>query len=97
MTVAAIAENILGSRYTTLTEAQVASFCTSYDLSNGHAYHDVPAELQPVIKALPEIWNHAVSTSVPDMEEEFKRALAEIFGSSMRFAIGLDRLFRNRS
>ena len=90
MTTAAITENILDTRYTTLTEAQVAGFDTFYDLANGHAYHDVPAELQPVIKDLPEIWNRAVSRSVPDMEEEFKRTSAEIFGS---FALANHRFY----
>jgi aspartate/methionine/tyrosine aminotransferase len=82
MTAAASTKNILGTRYTTLTEAQVVGFNTFYDLANGHAYHDVPTELQPIIKDLPEIWNHAVSRSVPDMEEEFKLTSAEVFGSS---------------
>jgi aspartate/methionine/tyrosine aminotransferase len=67
--------------YTTLTEAEVAGFGTAYDLANGHAYHDLPAALHPVISNLPEIWNYAASMTVPDMEEEFKRTSAEIFGS----------------
>jgi hypothetical protein len=81
MTAAAITKNIPDTRYGTLTEAQVAGFDTFYDLANGHAYHDVPAELQPVINDLPKIWDRAVSRSVPDMEEEFKRTSAGIFGS----------------
>src|SRR5262249_31014571 len=70
-----------GTLYTTLTEAEVAGLGATYDLANGHAYHDLPAELRAVINHVPEIWNYAASKSVPEMEEEFKRTSADVFGS----------------
>jgi aspartate/methionine/tyrosine aminotransferase len=79
-----------GTLYTTLTEGGVAGFGTAYDLANGHAYHDLPVEPRPVIKDLPGIWSYAASMTVPDMEEEFKRTSAEIFGS---FALADHRYF----
>jgi aspartate/methionine/tyrosine aminotransferase len=75
------AQQNAGKFYTTLTEAEVAGLGTAFDLANGHAYHDFPAALRPVIEDLPAIWSYSASRSVPDMEEEFKRSSAEIFGS----------------
>ncbi len=67
--------------YSSLTEVEVEGFSSKYNFANGHAYHDLPAALEPLIKELPAIYEYSRSISIPHMEEEFKRASSAIFGS----------------
>ncbi len=64
-----------------LTEQQVISSKVRYDLTNGHAYQEMPAELSGVIDELPKIWRYAESQPVALLGDEFKQAAAKLFGS----------------
>lgn len=65
---------------TNLTEVEVSGLKTTFTFADGHAYHDMPSELQPVMNDLQRIWADARTTPVPRMEERFKR----IFGRIVR-------------
>lgn len=68
--------------YLSLTEVEVEGLHAKYSFADGHAYHDMPEILQSVLDDLGSVWKHAKSRSVPEMEDEFKRASAKIMGSS---------------
>lgn len=64
-----------------LTEYEVIGLKTAYDFANGHAHHDMPAALHPVMNDLQGIWAEARGTPVFEMEERFKYAFAGIIES----------------
>ncbi|NNA56562.1 MULTISPECIES: aminotransferase class I/II-fold pyridoxal phosphate-dependent enzyme [Pseudomonas] len=63
-----------------LTELEVFGLSAQYNLADGHSYISAKTHYQPVLSALPELWNLAADTSVPQMEKEFKDKFAEYFG-----------------
>jgi len=73
--------NSSGKSYTSLTEFEVQGLHIRYTFADGHAYHEMPSALQPVIADLPAIWQYSKTKSVPDIEEEFKRSKASLIGS----------------
>lgn len=59
-----------------LTEFEVQGLKSEYNFADGHAYHEIPQALRPVIANLSDTWAYASSKSIPEMEEEFKSILA---------------------
>jgi len=68
--------------YLSLTEVEVTGLSSRYNLTDGHAYHKMPAALQPILADLSGAWDYARSRSVPDMEEEFKNSWARMINSA---------------
>jgi len=67
--------------YYNLTQIEVQGLNKQYNLADGHAYHAMPASLQPVIQDMLGIWEYAGSKPIPLIEEQFKLATAELIGS----------------
>ncbi|WP_282875911.1 pyridoxal phosphate-dependent aminotransferase [Pseudomonas peli] len=63
-----------------LTELEVFGLSAQYNLADGHSYISAKTHFLPVLSALPELWNQAADTTVPQMEKEFKDKFAEYFG-----------------
>ncbi|MBK7359006.1 MAG: aminotransferase class I/II-fold pyridoxal phosphate-dependent enzyme [Saprospiraceae bacterium] len=64
-----------------LTEYERIGLLTAFNFSDGHAYHDIPTVLQPVIDRIELIWKESVSKQVPELEDRFKRALSRVIKS----------------
>lgn len=64
-----------------LTEAEVIGLNTKYNFADGHAYHEMPNGLQPVIESLPQIWEYARTIPIPEMEKKFKNTWADLIES----------------
>ena len=64
-----------------LTEFEVGGLKTAFSFADGHAYHDMPHHLLPVMNRLQAIWREATEKSIPEMEERFKRAVSRIIKS----------------
>ena len=64
-----------------LTEFEVQGLSTKFNFADGHAYHGIPWELHPVMNSLLSIWEDSTTKSVPQVEFEFKRALAGLIAS----------------
>lgn len=66
-----------------LTEIEVDGLKAAFTFADGHAYHDMPTELQEVMNNLPQVWREACDTSVPAMEERFKQTFGRIVRSTL--------------
>ena len=66
---------------TSLTEYEVAGLRAAFTFADGHAYHNMPKLLIPVMQNLHGIWQDATKTSIPEMEERFKISMAKIIKS----------------
>ncbi|MCX6350942.1 MAG: hypothetical protein NTX03_03670 [Bacteroidetes bacterium] len=56
-----------------LTEFEVTGLSTPFNFADGHAYHEMPNSLQPVMNRIKVIWKESVSKRVPELEERFKK------------------------
>lgn len=70
-----------GLTQSSLTEFEISGLKTAFSFADGHAYHDMPPQLTPVINRLHTIWREAADKSIPEMEERFKRAVSRIIQS----------------
>jgi aspartate/methionine/tyrosine aminotransferase len=75
------AESDLTDSDISLTKYEVGGLKTAFTFADGHAYHDMPKPLQPVMRQLQSIWAESSSKSIPEMEEKFKRATSRIIQS----------------
>lgn len=64
-----------------LTEYEVEGLKIAYTFADGHAYHEMPPLLRPVINKLDLIWKESETRSTPETEERFKKAVARIINS----------------
>lgn len=62
---------------TTLTSFEYAGLQQPRNLSDGHAYHEMPDVLGGVIDELPRWWNEAGRMRVPELERRLRHAWAE--------------------
>lgn len=69
------------ARATNLTEIEVGGLHTTFTFADGHAYHDMPPDLQCVMNDLQDVWREARDTPVPRMEERFRRTLGRMLRS----------------
>lgn len=70
-----------------LTDLEIIGFGMAADLASGHAYHDLPAVLLPVVGELPQLWRDACKATPLELEASFKASFARLSGLS-----GLNRL-----
>lgn len=64
-----------------LTDFELIGLQGGYNLSDGHAYHDINESFPGFPSQLPEIWRDSEMTKVHIAEERFKTALAKLIGS----------------
>ena len=69
------------SQFSTLTDYEQLSLPLSYDLANGHAYHEFGPNFGDVIGNLQNIWATGANTSVTDLERDFRLSFASLIGS----------------
>lgn len=62
---------------TTLTSFEYAGLQGLRNLSDGHAYHEMPDALRGVIDELARWWHEAARTRVPELESRLRHAWAE--------------------
>ena len=64
-----------------LTQYEVDGLKAAFTFADGHAYHKMPASLQPVMDDIQHIWKDSSDKAIPELEEEFKRATSRIIKS----------------
>ncbi|MGF6327466.1 aspartate/methionine/tyrosine aminotransferase [Pseudomonas sp. BS3782 TE3695] len=62
-----------------LTEHEVFGLSVKYNLADGHSYISAKKHFGPVLRNLPELWDSAVETPIPQMERIFKDIFADYF------------------
>lgn len=63
-----------------LTDQEIIAFGNTADLASGHAYHELPPALAPVVSELPSLWRAASQATPLDWEDDFKVAFARLTG-----------------
>ncbi|TCV69099.1 aminotransferase class I/II-fold pyridoxal phosphate-dependent enzyme [Pseudomonas fluorescens] len=62
-----------------LTEHEVFGLSVKYNLADGHSYISAKKHFRGVLFNLPDLWDAAVATSIPQMEMAFKDIFADYF------------------
>lgn len=66
----------------TLTDHEYLALNSPCSFADGHAYHELPEELEGVVSKLPAIWHDCNQTKVRDMEQSFKCEWANLLDSN---------------
>jgi aspartate/methionine/tyrosine aminotransferase len=64
-----------------LTEYELAGLNGGYNLSDGHAYHDINESFPSFPQLLPNIWKESEATQINVAAKRFKTAFARLIGS----------------
>jgi aspartate/methionine/tyrosine aminotransferase len=62
-----------------LTEHEVFGLSVKYNLADGHSYISAKDHFRGVLFNLPDLWDAAVETPIPEMENNFKEVFATYF------------------
>jgi len=62
-----------------LTEHEVFGLSVKYNLADGHSYISAKTHFRGVLFNLPDLWDSAVETPIPQMETAFKDIFADYF------------------
>lgn len=62
-----------------LTEHEVFGLSVKYNLADGHSYISAKTHFRGVLFNLPDLWDSAVETPIPQMEAAFKDVFADYF------------------
>ncbi|BBP56875.1 aminotransferase class I/II-fold pyridoxal phosphate-dependent enzyme [Pseudomonas sp. St316] len=62
-----------------LTEHEVFGLSVKYNLADGHSYISAKTHFRGVLFNLPDLWDSAVETPIPQMEVAFKGVFADYF------------------
>jgi aspartate/methionine/tyrosine aminotransferase len=62
-----------------LTEHEVFGLSVKYNLADGHSYISAKTHFRGVLFNLPDLWDSAVETPIPQMETAFKEVFADYF------------------
>ncbi len=66
----------------TLTDFEIDGLQSQFCLADGHAYQDLHPCYHKIIQTLPEIWQHAASQPIPEVERQFSLSFSSLIQSA---------------
>lgn len=78
---------ILRSGDKSLTDFEIEGLSAHLSLADGHAYQDLPLPFRQTVNNLANLWTECEHTSVPEMEQRFRKAFAQLAQSPAMEAV----------